>query len=368
MKTISVSSALVGITLVAFVSGQEGVPTDDVAFDERANSKNPIDAFIATYTNKWVASALQSVIDEQSSLLFKHPGLHSQVLSIENEFVNDLHGDNALAHFSTFASKMEKLNGGSENRPMFVNMKITLVFFAVGVLSQTVPPIAAPAADGAALAAAPSALPLPGAISAPAIAAVTGASSPVSANVDQINGIVASVQNGFTTVQNPLATPTTSSAPTNGSATSGTSSGTSSGSSDASSGAPSGTASSSGSSDDSDDGNSATDDDDSDSGSATESTDKSHSTSGTHKSSSSHSSRTSSEESESDDQSDSERSSSTRTSSSSSETSQSESDENSSEDSSIIEESSSTNAGVSRNKPLDFVLCVAGAIGAISLF
>ncbi|KAJ1922613.1 hypothetical protein GGI09_001986 [Coemansia sp. S100] len=127
MKTISVSSALVGITLVAFVSGQEGVPTDDVAFDERANSKNPIDAFIATYTNKWVASALQSVIDEQSSLLFKHPGLHSQVLSIENEFVNDLHGDNALAHFSTFASKMEKLNGGSENRPMFVVGLATLI-------------------------------------------------------------------------------------------------------------------------------------------------------------------------------------------------------------------------------------------------
>ncbi|KAJ2426334.1 hypothetical protein GGF41_002096 [Coemansia sp. RSA 2531] len=126
MKTISASSALVGITLVAFVSGQEGVPTDDVAY-ERANSKNPIDAFIATYTNKWVASALQSVIDEQSSLLSKHPSLHSQVLSIENEFVNDLHGDNALAHFSTFASKMEKLNGGSENRPMFVVGLATLI-------------------------------------------------------------------------------------------------------------------------------------------------------------------------------------------------------------------------------------------------
>ncbi|KAJ2064899.1 hypothetical protein GGI17_000706 [Coemansia sp. S146] len=118
MKTIPASSALVGSILVAFASGQEGVPTDEVAYGGRANSKNPIDAFIATYSNKWVASALQSVIDEQSSLLSKHPSLHSQVLSIEADFINDLHEDNALAHFSTFASKMEKLNGSENSRPM----------------------------------------------------------------------------------------------------------------------------------------------------------------------------------------------------------------------------------------------------------
>ncbi|KAJ2751269.1 hypothetical protein GGI19_004588 [Coemansia pectinata] len=122
MKIILSSSALVGSILVAFVSGQEGVPTDaptdEVAYGARANSKNPIDGFIATYSNKWVASALQSVLDEQNSLLSKFPSLHSQVLSIEADFINDLHEDNALAHFSTFSSKMEKLNGSENSRPM----------------------------------------------------------------------------------------------------------------------------------------------------------------------------------------------------------------------------------------------------------
>ncbi|KAJ2738872.1 hypothetical protein GGI20_006204, partial [Coemansia sp. BCRC 34301] len=49
---------------------------DEAVFDgagrfPKANSKNPIDAFIATYLNRWVASAVQSVINEQSSLLFQ---------------------------------------------------------------------------------------------------------------------------------------------------------------------------------------------------------------------------------------------------------------------------------------------------------
>ncbi|KAJ2619750.1 hypothetical protein GGF44_005586 [Coemansia sp. RSA 1694] len=126
----SVASALVASIMVAVcVSGQEGgvpteVPNHEVApgnmgLFPKANSKNPIDAFIATYSNRWVATALQSAIDEQSSLLSKKPELLSQVLSIEQDFVNNLHEDNALAHFSTFASKMEHLSGSSQGaRPM----------------------------------------------------------------------------------------------------------------------------------------------------------------------------------------------------------------------------------------------------------
>ncbi|KAJ2832745.1 hypothetical protein GGI24_001108, partial [Coemansia furcata] len=123
-QLFSASSALVGSVLVALVSGQEGVPTDaptdEVAHGvvPRANGKKPIDDFIATYTNRWVASALQSVISEQNSLLSKKPSLSSRVNSIEEEFIHDLHQDNALAHFSTFASKMEKLNEGRNFKPM----------------------------------------------------------------------------------------------------------------------------------------------------------------------------------------------------------------------------------------------------------
>ncbi|KAJ2487660.1 hypothetical protein EV174_000417 [Coemansia sp. RSA 2320] len=115
---------IAGIVLMGGVSGQEGVPTDNgeaavavAGVFPRANhasatSKNAIDEFVATYSDRDVASVIQSLVKEQNSLLSKHPQLQSQLYSIENEFVHGINNDNAMAHFSTLSSKLEKLSGG----------------------------------------------------------------------------------------------------------------------------------------------------------------------------------------------------------------------------------------------------------------
>ncbi|KAJ2011797.1 hypothetical protein IWW57_006507, partial [Coemansia sp. S610] len=116
------STLLVGTILAAIVSGEEGAPTPtgEATHGARAGSKdkNAIDKFIETHSNKLVASAVKSFIEEQSSALSKKPEILSQLYAMQGEFIDDLNKDNFLDRISSFASKLEKLGGSDYNKPM----------------------------------------------------------------------------------------------------------------------------------------------------------------------------------------------------------------------------------------------------------
>ncbi|KAJ2023724.1 hypothetical protein IWW57_004008, partial [Coemansia sp. S610] len=110
---------LLGILQVALASGQ-GVPTgtDKMAPAVKARwlNEDPLDDFIATHSNREVASSLRSITEGRDNLLFRKPTVLLRLHNLEQEFLDGAHGDNVQAHFSSFAREMEKLNGSQSTR------------------------------------------------------------------------------------------------------------------------------------------------------------------------------------------------------------------------------------------------------------